>query len=56
MDIDEAYHFLGSWGRYQTLAYVLITVSCTWIPAWQMMSMVFTADQPPFHCQVGHYL
>ena len=53
MDIDEAYHFLGNWGRYQILAYILLTITCTWLPAWQIMSLVFTPDKPPFHCKVG---
>ncbi|XP_072034282.1 organic cation transporter protein-like [Amphiura filiformis] len=53
MDIDEAYHYLGNWGRYQTFSYILLTITCTWLPAWQIMSMVFTADRTPFHCKAS---
>lgn len=51
MDLDDVWLYLGDFGRYQTLAYILITLVGTWLPAWQIFGVIFTADSPPFHCQ-----
>ena len=46
MDVDEAFRYLGNFGRYQTLVFVVVSIMGTWFPAWQMMAMVFTTDEP----------
>ncbi|XP_022095297.1 organic cation transporter protein-like [Acanthaster planci] len=53
MDLDEVWVFLGDFGRYQTLAYILITLVGTWLPAWQIFGIIFTGHQPPFHCRAS---
>ncbi|XP_038050998.1 organic cation transporter protein-like [Patiria miniata] len=53
MDLDDIWVFLGDFGRYQTLAYILITLIGTWLPAWQIFGIIFTADRPPFHCRAS---
>eukprot|EP00057_Strongylocentrotus_purpuratus_P015416 XP_011669890.1 PREDICTED: organic cation transporter protein isoform X1 [Strongylocentrotus purpuratus] len=51
MELDDVLHELKDWGKYQTLAFILITVSGTWFPAWQIFSGAFTLATPEYyHC------
>ncbi|XP_071495942.1 organic cation transporter protein-like [Diadema antillarum] len=51
MDLDQTLHQLKDWGRYQTLAFILITIAGTWFPAWQIFSGAFLLAQPEYyHC------
>ncbi|KAL2077664.1 hypothetical protein ACEWY4_027168 [Coilia grayii] len=50
-DFDEETAFLGDWGPYQKLIFILLSLSS--IPnGYVGMSMVFLADIPPHHCRV----
>ncbi|XP_063046751.1 organic cation/carnitine transporter 2-like [Engraulis encrasicolus] len=50
-DYEEVTSFLGTWGPFQKLVYVLLSLSS--IPnGYVGMSMVFLADIPPHHCRV----
>lgn len=53
MDLDDVWVYLGDFGRYQTVAFILITLVGTWLPAWQIFGIIFTTDQPPFHCRAS---
>ncbi|XP_022108294.1 organic cation transporter protein-like [Acanthaster planci] len=46
MQLDEALRYLGNFGRYQTLVYVLYCLVGCVFSACQMMAMVFIADKP----------
>ena len=46
MKVDEALRYLGNFDRYQTVVFILLSIVGMWFPAWQIMAMVFTADQP----------
>ncbi|KAL2077659.1 hypothetical protein ACEWY4_027163 [Coilia grayii] len=51
MDYEEVTSFLGIWGSFQKLIYVLLSLSS--IPnGYVGMAMVFLADIPPHHCRV----
>ncbi|XP_063967372.1 organic cation transporter protein-like [Lytechinus pictus] len=51
MELDEVLHELKDWGKYQTMAFILITIAGTWFPAWQISSLSFTmAEQEYYHC------
>ncbi|CAH1265416.1 SLC22A4 [Branchiostoma lanceolatum] len=58
MELDEALFFLGDFGLYQTIIYVLICVSGQFTQAWHMLSMAFLGGLPEHHCKVpeGLYL
>ncbi|XP_031443381.1 solute carrier family 22 member 4-like [Clupea harengus] len=50
-DYDEVTSFLGYWGPFQRLIYVLLSLSS--IPnGYVGMAMVFLADIPPHHCRL----
>ncbi|XP_071798957.1 organic cation transporter protein-like [Asterias amurensis] len=53
MDLDDVWVYLGDFGRYQTVAFILITLVGTWLSAWQTFGVIFTTDQPPFHCRAS---
>ena len=53
MDLDDVWVYLGDFGRYQTVAFILITLVGTWLPAWQIFGIIFTTAQPPFHCRAS---
>ncbi|XP_063045679.1 organic cation/carnitine transporter 2-like [Engraulis encrasicolus] len=50
-DYEETIAFLGEWGPFQRLIFVLLSLSA--IPSGYIsLSMVFIADTPPHHCRV----
>ncbi|XP_048087268.1 solute carrier family 22 member 5-like isoform X1 [Alosa alosa] len=50
-DYEEIVAFLGEWGPFQRLIYVLLSLSA--IPnGYVGMAMVFLADIPPHHCRL----
>ncbi|XP_071798000.1 organic cation transporter protein-like [Asterias amurensis] len=53
MDLDDVWVYLGDFGRYQTVAFIFITLVGTWLPAWQIFGIIFTTAQPPFHCRAS---
>ncbi|XP_042566714.1 solute carrier family 22 member 5-like [Clupea harengus] len=50
-DFDQITAFLGEWGPYQKLIFILLSLSS--IPnGYVGMTMVFLADIPPHHCRL----
>ncbi|XP_048087674.1 solute carrier family 22 member 5-like [Alosa alosa] len=50
-DYEEVTSFLGQWGPFQRLMYILLSLSS--IPnGYVGMAMVFLADIPPHHCRL----
>ncbi|KAL2077662.1 hypothetical protein ACEWY4_027166 [Coilia grayii] len=50
-DYEETITFLGEWGPFQRLIYILLSLSA--IPnGYMSLSMVFLGDIPPHHCRV----
>ncbi|KAL2077661.1 hypothetical protein ACEWY4_027165 [Coilia grayii] len=50
-DYEETIVFLGEWGPFQRLIYILLSLSA--IPnGYMSLSMVFLGDIPPHHCRV----
>ncbi|XP_062380663.1 organic cation/carnitine transporter 2-like isoform X2 [Sardina pilchardus] len=50
-DYEEVTSFLGQWGPFQRLVYILLSLSS--IPnGYVGMAMVFLADIPPHHCRI----
>ena len=50
-EYDEIIAILGEWGPFQTLIYILLSLSA--IPSgYTALSMVFLADIPPHHCRL----
>ena len=52
MDLDEALVFLGDFGRYQTLIYILICLAGQVPAAWHMLAISFLGAVPDHHCKV----
>ena len=52
MELDDAFRHLGNYGRYQLLLYVLLNIIASWLPAFQLMGMVYISNTPKsFHCK-----
>lgn len=41
MGLEEAYHYLGKWGRWQLIIYSIICLSFGLPSIWQLMAIVF---------------
>ncbi|XP_022108721.1 organic cation transporter protein-like isoform X1 [Acanthaster planci] len=52
MELDEALVFLGDFGRYQTLIYLLICLAGQVPSAWHMLGISFLGAVPGHHCKV----
>ncbi|XP_038073511.1 organic cation transporter protein-like [Patiria miniata] len=52
MELDEALVFLGDFGRYQTLIYVLICLAGQVPSAWHMLAISFLGAVPGHRCKV----
>ena len=52
MELDDAFRHLGHFGRYQLLLFVLLNIILCWLPAFQLMGMVYISNTPKsYHCK-----
>ncbi len=51
MELDHALRYLGNFGRYQILLFILLCINVGVFTALQLMGMVFVSYTPkPFYC------
>ena len=58
MELDDAFRYLGNWGRHQTFMFFFLNVFCCIFPGWLTMSVIFfTADPDDYYCtpHEGYY-
>ena len=44
--LDDAFHYIGRYGRYQVFASVIITIIGAWFPSMHIMGIIFSVDRP----------
>ena len=53
MDYDELLHYIGNFGLYQILAFILISYFVSFAPAWMTLSLTFVFGTPEHWCKVN---
>ena len=54
MEVDEALCMLGTYGRWQILIYVTISVATNFPAVWHMLAIVFLGEFYLYVCRVAH--
>ena len=53
MNLDEVLVFIGAYGRYQVIVYLLISLFDNFLSIWHMSVMAFLGYEPQHYCKVS---
>ena len=56
MNLDEVLNFIGAYGRYQVIVYLLISFFDNFLSIWHMSVGAFLGYEPEHHCKVSKHV